>query len=160
VRIVLVLVIIVFILLAIFTAANWTVLTTPTLLSFVAFSIEGPLGVILLGVTLGLTLLVVVYALLLRTSWLIESRRLNRQLEEQHELAEKAESSRIVALQETLKREFTELQTSLKELNAAGIARIERAEQTLAKTIEENTNSLVAQIGYLDDKMKGGLESP
>jgi len=39
-------------LLAGFTLANWSVLTAPTLLSFVAFHVEGPLGVILLGVTL------------------------------------------------------------------------------------------------------------
>jgi uncharacterized integral membrane protein len=155
VRVVLVVIAIVFVILAIFTAANWQVLTRSTLLSFVVFSVEGPLGVILLGVSLVLTLLVVAYAVLLRTSWLMETHRLNRHLEEQRELAEKAESSRIVALQQVLEREFDSLNTSLQTMSEAGLARIESAEQSLVKTIEDSANSIMANIGYLDDKMKG-----
>ncbi|PKK82596.1 MAG: hypothetical protein CVT49_13010 [candidate division Zixibacteria bacterium HGW-Zixibacteria-1] len=158
-RIVLVIITVVLVILAIFTAANWSVLTIPTPLSFVAFSVEGPLGVILLGVTLGLTLLMVAYALLLRTSWLVESRRFNHRLEEQRELAEKAESSRIIALQELLEQEFEDMKTSLQTLSASGLARIESAEKALIKTIEENSNGIVAQIGYIDDRIKGGSES-
>lgn len=154
-RIVLVIIAIVFVLMAVFTAANWPVLTTPTPLSFVVFSVEGPLGVILLGVSIILTLLVVAYALLLRTSWLMESHRLNRQVEEQRELAEKAESSRIIALQEMLDREFENLKVSLQNVGEAGVARTESAERLLAKTIEDSGNSVMAHLGYLDDKLKG-----
>ena len=146
----------VLILLLVFTAANWQVLTAPTPLSFVVFSIEGPLGIILLGVLLIVTLMVMAYALMLRTSWLVESRRLTRQLDEKRELAEKAEVSRITALQEMLKTEFDLLQESLAKVGETGVARVESAEQTLSKTIEETGNSLTAHIGYLDDKLKGG----
>jgi len=155
VKILLVIIAIVFVILAVFTAANWQVLTTVTPLSFVVFAVEGPLGVILMGVSLFLTLLVVAYALLLRTTWLMESRRLNRQLEEQRELAEKAESSRIATLQEMLKNEFENLNTSLHKVGDTNLARIETAEQSLAKTIEDVGNSIMAHIGYLDDKLKG-----
>ena len=121
------------IVLAVFTAVNWSVLVMTTPLSFVVFSVEGPLGVILLCVSLGLVLLVVSYALLLRTSWLVESRRLNRQLQEQRELAQQAETSRFVELKEQIEREFKELR----------------------RTCEENSNGISAHLGYLEDKLKG-----
>lgn len=159
-RIVVAVIAIVFVSLAIFAAANWQVLTTVTPLSFVAFSVEGPLGVILLGVSLVLTLLVLAYALLLRTSWLMESRRINRQLEEQRELAEKAESSRIIALQEMLKNEFENVNESLQKISNTDLAKIEEAERSLTKTIEDSGNSIMAHIGYLDDKLKDGSHSP
>ena len=159
-KIVIIIISLVLILLAVFTAANWMVLTTPTPLSFVAFSIEGPLGIILLGVALSLTLLVVAYALLLRTSWLVESRRLNRQLEQQRELAQQAETSRIVALQELIEHEFEEIQSSIKVSGEAGIARIDTGEKNLTKTIEDVANSIIANIGYLDDRIKDGPPSP
>jgi uncharacterized integral membrane protein len=158
-RLVLVIIVLAFVILAVFTVANWQVLTMATPLSFVLFSIEGPLGVILLGVSLALTLLVVAYALILRTSWLMESRRLNRQLEEQRELADRAESSRVFELQELVKAEFRGLRTHLMEIGDVGIARIDTAEQSLSKVIENASNSVMAHIGYLDDSLKGGSGS-
>ena len=154
-KILLIIVAIVFVILAIFSAANWQVLTTSTPLSFVVFSVEGPLGIILLGVSLLLALLVAAYALLLRTSWLIESRRLNQQLKEQRELAEKAESSRLITLQELCEREFEDVKTLLQKSGDAGAAQIDSARLALEKTIEDSSNSIMANIGYIDDKLKG-----
>jgi len=62
-------------LLAVFTLANWTVLSASSTLSFIVFDVEGPLGVILLGAMLVLVALFVVYALTLKTGMLMESRR-------------------------------------------------------------------------------------
>ncbi|WP_296749449.1 LapA family protein [Thiobacillus sp.] len=70
-------------LLAVFTLVNWSVLSAPATLSFIAFSVEGPLGVILLGAMLFLVVLFVVYALTLRTQMLVESRRHNQELQAQ-----------------------------------------------------------------------------
>jgi len=156
VKIVITIIAIIFVILAVFTVANWQVLTTSTPLSFVVFSMEGPLGVILLGVMIILTILVVAYALLLRTTWLMESRRLNRQLEEQRELANEAESSRLIALQKMIEGEFEKLHTEFHKVAESGLTRIEEAEKSLAGTIEDTSNSILAHVGYLDDKMKGG----
>ena len=153
-KIILGIIAIIFIMLAVFTAANWQVLTTPAPLSFVAFSIEGPLGVMLLGVSLLLTLLVVVYALLLRTTWLMESRRINRQLEEQRELAEKAESSRISALIDLIERKFNENLVSNSEVSKTMTDRIELMELNYTQKIEDVASSIMAHLGYLDDKLK------
>lgn len=126
-------------LLALFTFANWGVLTTPTTLSFLAFDIEGPLGVIMLGVTLVLVGLLALYALSLRTTMLLESRRLNQALEAQRTLAESAESSRI------------------EELRTLIDARMDEAEQSMKLAVHEATNSLAAQIGEMDDKIDRAL---
>lgn len=126
-------------LLAVFTLANWSVLTAPTTLSFVAFNIEGPLGIILLGVTLVLVALFVLYALTLRTNMLLESRRLNQELQAQRKLAESAETSRI-----------NELRTLID-------ARMDEAEQSMKLAINEATNSLAALVGEMDDKIDRAL---
>ncbi|MBU4499753.1 MAG: hypothetical protein Q8K57_16370 [Thiobacillus sp.] len=122
-------------LLSVFTLANWAVLTAPTTLSFVAFNIEGPLGVILLGVTLVLVVLFVLYALTLRTNMLMESHRLNQELQAQRKLAESAETSR-----------FNELHTQID-------ARMDSAEQSMKLAIDEASNSLAALVGEMEDKI-------
>lgn len=155
-KVVIVIIAIVCLMLAVFTAANWKVLSTPTPLSFVAFSVQGPMGVILLGVMLGLVLLVMAYALILRTALLVESRRLNRQLEEQRELAEKAESSRIAALHELVERELKEAQALTGTSSETVVTRLEDLEQSIANKIEDAANSIMAHLGYIDDKLKGG----
>jgi len=155
-RVVLLVIAAVLLALTVFTAANWSVLITPTPLSFLVFELEGPLGMILLGIMLAVVVLVVGYALLLRTSWLVESRRLNRQLEEQRELAQQAESSRFSELQKMIENGFKEVHTSLEASGASEIASIKAAEQLLTKSIEDAANSITAHLGYLDDKLKGG----
>jgi len=126
-------------LLAVFTLANWAVLTAPTTLSFVAFNIEGPLGVILLCITLVLVVLFVLYALTLRTNMLMESHHLNQELQAQRKLAESAETSR-----------FNELHTQID-------ARMDTAEQSMKLAIDEATNSLAALVGEMDDKIDRAL---
>lgn len=126
-------------LLALFTLANWSVLTASTTLSFVAFDVEGPLGVIMLGVTLALVALLVLYAMALRTTMLMESRRLNQELLAQRKLAESAESSRIDALRTLID------------------ARMDEAEQSMKLAIHEATNSLAALVGEMEDKLDRAL---
>ena len=122
-------------LLGVFTLANWAALTAPTTLSLVAFNVEGPLGVILLGVTLVLVVLFVLYALTLRTNMLMESRRLNQELQAQRKLAESAETSR-----------FNELHTQID-------ARMDIAEQSMKLAINEASNSMAALVGQMEDKI-------
>ena len=75
------------VLLGIFTLANWGVLSAQTTLSFVAFSLEAPLGFLLLGVLLVFVALFTAYVLILRTAMLMDARRYARELETQHQLA-------------------------------------------------------------------------
>ncbi len=136
-------------LLAVFALTNWSVLTAPTTLSFLVFDIEGPLGIILLGITLVLVALFALYALTLRTNMLMESRRHNQELQAQRKLAESAETSRISELHAQIEREFAQLRGVIGETDA----RIDTVDQAMRQSLEEATNGLAALVGEMDDKL-------
>lgn len=140
-------------LLAVFTLANWSVLTAPTLLSFVAFHVEGPLGVILLGVTLVLVALFVLYALMLRTNMLMDSRRHNQELQAQRKLAESAEASRLSELRTQVALEFTQLREAIGQTDA----HMDTIEQSMRQSMNEAANGLAALVGEMDDKVDRAL---
>jgi uncharacterized integral membrane protein len=140
-------------LLAVFTLANWAVLTAPTLLSFVAFDVEGPLGVILLGVTLVLVALFVLYALMLRTNMLMESRRYNQELQAQRKLAESAEASRLSDLRTQITDEFAQMRDAVGQADV----RMDRVEQSMRQSMNEAANGLAALVGEMDDKIDRAL---
>lgn len=136
-------------LLAIFTVANWAVLTAPTMLSFVVFELQGPLGVILLGVVLALAGLFALYALSLRTTMLMESYRHKQELEAQRKLAESAEASRLNEFRAQMEREFAQLRGVIEQAGE----RTENVELALRKTLDETANGLAANIGEIEDKL-------
>ncbi|OJY56286.1 hypothetical protein [Thiobacillus sp. 0-1251] len=140
-------------LLAGFTLANWSVLTAPTLLSFVAFHVEGPLGVILLGVTLVLVALFVLYALMLRTNMLMESRRHNQELQAQRKLAESAEASRLNELRAQVTHEFAQLRDAIGQADV----HMDKMEQSMRQSMNEAANGLAALVGEMDDKIDRAL---
>ncbi len=142
--------------LAVFTLANWSVLMTPTELSFVAFRVEAPMGLILLGTIVGFVALFSMYVLILRTTMLMDARRYERELSAQQKLAEQAEASRLSELRNQLEQSFAELRdttdTTRKELGT----RLDDLEQALRTVVEESGRSLSAYIGEVEDKLDRG----
>lgn len=148
-----VVILVLLLLLAVFSLANWTVLSAPATLSFIVFNIEGPLGVILLGAMLVLGGLFALYALTLRTSMLVESRRYNQELQAQRKLAETAEASRLGELRAQVKQEFAEVRTTLGELGG----RMDQNAQSMKQSLDEAANGLAALVAEMDDKIDGVL---
>jgi uncharacterized integral membrane protein len=148
------------ILLGVFALANWSVLSAPTTLSFVAFSIEAPLGLVLLGTILVFVALFTVYVLILRTSMLMDTRRYAHELRDQHLLAEKAEASRLAELRSQLEREFAHVRETAEKAHADLGHRVEGMEQVLRNAIEESSRNLSAYIGEVEDKLDRGLARP
>jgi len=140
-------------LLAVFTLANWAVLSASSTLSFIVFDIEGPLGVILLGAMLVLVVLFVVYALTLKTGMLMESRRHNQELEAQRKLAETAEASRLSELRAQIEREFAQLRDAV----GAVEGRMDSHEQAMKQSVNEAANGLAALVAEMDDKIDRAL---
>lgn len=140
-------------LLAVFTLANWSVLSAPAALSFVAFEVEGPLGVILLGAMLVLVALFVLYALTLRTRMLMEARRHNQELQALRKLADSAEASRLSELRAQVEREFAEQRSATAALDG----RIDRHEQSMKRSLDEAFNGVAALVGEMDDKIDRAL---
>ena len=145
------------ILLGVFTLANWTALSTPSPLSFVAFHLDAPLGLVLLGILAGFVALFVAYILILRTAMLMDARRYAHEVQAQRKLAEQAEASRLSELRSQLEREFAHLRETTEKSHAELGARFEGMEQTLKNVIEETGSSLSAYIGEVDDKIDRSL---
>ena len=145
------------ILLGVCTLANWSVLSTPTALSFLVFTLEAPLSLVLLGSTLVFISLFTVYVLILRMTMLIDARRYSRQLEELHQLAEKSEASRLGELRSQIDRGIARLREAVEQSCTDLSARVEGMEQALRNSIEESTHGLSAYIGEVEDKLDRNL---
>lgn len=144
-----VVILVVLLLLAVFSLANWSVLSAPAALSFIVFDVEGPLGVILLGAMLVVVGLFILYALTLRTNMLIESRRHNQELQAQRKLAETAEASRLSELRTQIEREFADVRATVGEISG----QIDRNEQSMKQSLDEAANGLAALVAEMDDKI-------
>lgn len=145
------------VLFGVFTLANWGALNTPTTLSFVVFSLQAPLGLVLLGMILLFLALFATYVLFLRTSMLMDARRYARELEAQHQLAEKAEASRLNELRSQLDQQFAKLLETAEQSRTDMGERFEGMETALRNSIEESSRSLSAYIGEVDDKLDRSL---
>lgn len=122
-------------LLAAFVIANWHVLAAPVEVSLLVATINAPAGVILLGGTALLLVLLGAYTLSLHTSTLLEARRHAKELREQRLLADQAEASRFTELNAAMQKEFADLRVELQKVS------------------NESSNSLAAAIGEVEDKL-------
>jgi uncharacterized integral membrane protein len=148
-----VVILVVLLLLAVFSLANWSVLSAPATLSFIVFDIEGPLGVILLGAMLVVVGLFILYALTLRTNMLIEARHHNQEMQAQRKLAETAEASRLSELRVQIAREFADVRATVGEVSG----QIGRNEQSMKQSLDEAANGLAALVAEMDDKIDRAL---
>lgn len=139
--------------LAVFTLANWSVLSASATLSFIVFEVDGPLGVVLLGIMLVLVMLFMLYVLTLRTQMLMESRRQNQELQAQRKLAETAEASRLSELRAQLEGEFARLRDVVQALEG----QMAQHEESLRQALDEATHGIEALVGEMDDKIDRAL---
>ncbi len=150
-------------LLLLFAGLNWQAFTAPTPLNLLFTRVEAPLGLVMLGVVLVLTLLYVLFSLGVEASALLEVRRYARELYQVRKQLEDAEASRFTELKRYLEGAFAQLDEALsrheKEVGARAealldrIAELERAlaegeEATLA-AVKEEFERLFTQIETL-----------
>ena len=140
--------------LAFFVAMNWNAFMAQTTLSLGFTSIEAPLGLVLLGITGILTLLFLIYLVYLQSSALIETRRHGRELQNQREIADRAEESRFQQLRSAMEAQLRDLENQGKESSAAIIARLDELERQLRSTVEQSGNTLAAYIGEIEDRVE------
>jgi uncharacterized integral membrane protein len=126
-----------------FSIANWSLIVAPTSISLLVTSVQAPLGLILLGAVLVVSVMFLVFLIYLQTSVLIESRRHARELDAQRQLADQAEASRFTELRGHLDNE-------LKALNG----HLESVERELKSAVEHSSNSLAAYLGELEDRLE------
>lgn len=125
-----------FVLLALFAALNWSVLAAMTPLSLLLLDVEAPLGLILLAAIAVVTALLLVYGLVLKAGMLMESRQHLQALDAQRRLADEAEQSRFTQLSEQIELRLAQL------------------EQQMQRALDDATNSVLAQVAELDDRLR------
>lgn len=143
-----VLVILLIILLAIFTAANWGVFVEPTRLSLLVTSFDAPLGLLMLAILVAVVLGFVAYMAVWQGKALAEARRNAKELERQRQLAEQAETSRFSDLRALMQAETRQL-----------TVRLDEVQEALRGEMRDSTNSLMATIGEMDDRLGGAARS-
>ena len=128
-------------------ALNWYTLSAMTVVSFGVMTLEAPLGLIMLSLTVLLAAFFLFYMLSLQGSVLMETRRHTKEMQAQRELADKAEASRFTEL-----RAFLEGQNQRSQGELMG--RLELLESRVAARVQESGNSTAAYVGQLEDQMR------
>ena len=105
--------IVVFVLVALFAALNWRAFLAPTTLSLGVAEVQAPLGLIMLALMAIMAALFLAYLVYLQSSVLLESRRHAKELQAQRELADQAEASRFTELRAHVDRRLGEIESSL-----------------------------------------------
>ena len=137
-----------------FAALNWSAFTAPTTLRFGFGTVDAPLGLIMLGFTVLLALLFLIFITYLQTGVLLEGRRHTRELQSHRELAEQAEASRYSQLRQFLETELEKHVQQSAEQRADVLARLDQLERELRTAIEQSTNTLAACVGEVDDLLQ------
>ncbi len=157
-RIILLLVVVA--LIAALAALNWTFLATPVAMSIGLMQVTAPLGLIMLGLTALMGLLFMVSVLYLHSTALLETRRYNKEMQAQRDLADKAETSRFTELRgyiDTLERDRSQRQS---DQQAALLARIDQLEAAVKARTEQSDNSIAAHLGQIEDRLERNMPFP
>ena len=125
------------ILIGLFAALNWAVISQSTTLNLGLMQVQGPLGVVLLGLTVLLAVVFVVYVLYMQTAMLLDSRRQAKDMEEQRNLADQAELSRFTELRAYMQGELMLANQRSEEQHAQLLAKLDRLEANLGTHIEQ-----------------------
>lgn len=150
---------VVLLLVALFAALNWSAFMTPMSLSLLFATVEAPLGILMLGVIVLLTVLFLFFLVYVETAVIFDARRTARELEAQRELADQSEASRFTELRSLLEERTLKLESVVKEEQALAAARLAELERSLRLSVEEGTNTLASFMGELEDRMERARHS-
>jgi ABC-type multidrug transport system fused ATPase/permease subunit len=147
-------------LVGLFALLNWTAFTATTPLSLGYTTVNAPLGLILLGLLVFMTVLFTMWAISLQASVMMEIRRYARKMQVQRDLVEKAETSRFTELRSYLSLEQQRLTQTNDEMRAAILMRLNRMEEEIRSRLDHATNSLSSYIGEMEDRLEHHYQRP
>jgi len=146
--------------LAVFALLNWTAFNTPTTLSLGFTQVQAPLGLIMLVVTGAVCVLFLFFIVFQQAGVILETRRNNKELNAQRELADKAEASRLADLRSFLEAELRKLEAQGSAATRELSARISQSENALSEKLGETARTLSAYVGEVDDKLNRMQPAP
>jgi uncharacterized membrane protein len=139
-----------------FAALNWSALTAPTSLSLGVAAVQGPLGLIMLGLLAFVTALFLVFVIYLQASMLLDARRHARELEANRRRADEAEVSRFTELRAFLDAELKGLTNQGAQTTESIKARLDQLDHDFRSAVQDSGNTLAAYIGELEDRLERG----
>lgn len=122
---------------AVFASLNWQIFITPTNLSLGFVEVEAPLGLVMLGLLVFLTVLFLIFTVSMQGAALIDTYRHSRNLKSSRALAESTETSRFTELREVLAVEMKRQENLTENSKVVVMARLDKLELDLCSVIEQ-----------------------
>ena len=144
----------VFALLIVFLILNWATIMAPTALNLAVAQVNAPLGLVMLGIIALLSALFLIYIVYLQTSVLFEARRHAKELQNNRELADKAEASRFTELRQFMDTEIQKQAIVQADYKSAIFSKMDALNTDIHRAIDVSGNSLSAYIGELEDRLE------
>lgn len=137
-----------------FAAFNWSAFNASTSLWLGVMHADAPLGLIMLGAVVLVTVLFLLAIGHMQSVALLEARRHAKELQANRELADRAEASRFTELRYFIEAELEKAHAQGAETQGALLTRLDQMESAVASAIEQNSNSLAAYIAEVDDRLQ------
>lgn len=144
----------VFALLIVFMILNWATIMAPTALNLAVAQVNAPLGLVMLGIIALLSALFLIYIVYLQTSVLFEARHHAKELQNNRELADKAEASRFTELRQFMDTEIQKQAIVQADYKSAILSKMDALNTDIHRAIDVSGNSLSAYIGELEDRLE------
>ena len=142
-----------FVLCTVFLIVNWQGVMADVNVNLLWTEIQAPLGLILL-LGPGLVILIcLVYGFVQQAALSMELRRVNKQLQQARELAQKAEQSRFTELKNEMQKQMLELQNQSASRHASIMAAVNGLQAAVDESAQDTVNSLSASVGEVEDRL-------
>ncbi len=138
----------------VFMILNWATIMAPTTLNLGVADVNAPLGLVMLAMIALLTALFLIFIVYLQTSVLFEARRHAKELQNNRELADKAEASRFTELRQFMDAEIQKQASMQAESKSALLTKLDVLSADIHRAIDISGNSLSAYIGELEDRLE------
>lgn len=148
------------VLVATFVALNFEEILRPTPLNLGLSTLQAPMGLVLVGLLAAVLLIFLLALLYFQTAHVMEVRRINRDVSEQRQLADKAEASRFTALRDYLQAELQAIAVRDVEAQDRLHQKLEQVQKNLSTVMEQTGNGLHASIGELEDRLEHPTQTP
>ncbi|OAI18645.1 hypothetical protein A1359_04620 [Methylomonas lenta] len=133
---------------------NWPIFIAPNELSLGFTTIQAPIGLVLLGTLIFITVLFLMNMVYMQSTSILESRRYSKELEANKELVNDTEKSRFTELKNSFETELSKQSLLNDEIKAELFARYDLVDGNFRTMIEEMENTLDAYIGELEDRLE------
>lgn len=136
-----------------FAALNWAAFNQATTLSLGFANVTAPLGLVMLGLLVAVSVLFLAYLVTLQTSVLLETRRHARELQAHRALADQAEASRFTELRNFIEGELRVRTSQESEMHDTLLARMDRLDESVRISMQDANNTVAAYLGELEDRL-------